>query len=157
MIGVTMFCTYGVVNGIFHSSAPEPASTPTIFCCDCVTTCRTPASSTITGDVYPGPSPFQLHLTSPDSASNAVSAPSSFPPTCAMSRPRSTTGDMAVPNSGEVSLNCLENSLRQRTAPVAASKQERIPLIPSVYNLPPAKTGVDFGPSPCFPAAGFIL
>src|SRR5579859_2686570 len=152
-----MFCVYGVLNGIFHSSAPPASSTPTMFCCDCVTTCRTPFSSTIIGEAYPGPSPFQLHRNSPDPASKAVSAPPSLPPTCAISSPRSTTGDIAVPNNGEVSANCLENSLRQRSSPVAPSKQERMPPIPSVYTRPPEKTGVDFGPSPCFTAAGFIL
>jgi hypothetical protein len=34
-------------------------------------------------------------------------------------------------------------SLRQIISPVCASKQDRMAVMPSVYNLPPDKTGVE--------------
>ena len=40
--------------------------------------------------------------------------------------------------------------------PLAASKADRMPLMPSVKTRPPASAGVDFGPLPCPAAAGFI-
>ena len=65
----------------------------------------------------------------------------------------STTGDMAVPNSG----GAAGASVRHNSFPVARSRAERMPLMPNVKTRPPATAGVDFGPGPCPRAAGFIV
>src|SRR5262249_23437382 len=119
--GVTMFWTYSVSNGICHRSLPLSAAKPAMDFCVWVTSWLVPSISPIIGEAYPGPSPFQLHLTWPLPLSKSVSAPESDPPTCAITRPFQTIGDVAVPKSGDVVLNCLENSLRHRSFPVAAS------------------------------------
>src|SRR5882762_2265640 len=123
--GVGMFCTYCVVNGIRQSNRPSSSDTPTTLLCVSVMTWRVPPKFATTGDEYPGPSPSHCHFTAPDSASNAVRAPWSLPPECMMTRPLSTSGDIAVPNNGEVSGKRLENSFCQRMAPVAAFQHVR--------------------------------
>src|SRR4029077_11557747 len=74
--------------------------------------------------------------------------------TLAITSPPSTIGDDAVPYQGAVSLNSREKSLRQRRVPVPASKEERIPPMPSVNTRPSWTAGVDLGPGPCWLAAG---
>src|SRR5580658_635686 len=140
--GVTMFCAYAVLNEICQSRSPVAAETPTIWSRLCVTTWRAPASSTTMGDAYAGPSPFQLHFSTPVATSKAVSAPCVLPPTCTMTKPRSTAGEVATPKSGD------PNSLRHCGLPVLASKQESVPLMPKVKMRPSCTTGVDFTPLP---------
>ena len=41
-MGVTEFCSYGVLMASSHSNWPEAASTPTSLLCDCVMTWRVP-------------------------------------------------------------------------------------------------------------------
>ena len=69
----------GVVNGRRQSSFPPSSDTPTKYFCVKVTTCGVPDRSNNNGEPYAGPSPFQLHRTSPVAASNAVKAPLSCP------------------------------------------------------------------------------
>src|SRR6185295_12360088 len=98
---------------------------------------------------YPGPSPFHCHLGLPVTASNDVTAPLSCPPTWTMTPPPSTSGDVAVPYKGSTP----GAGIRQTSLPLARSKADRMPPIPSVKTRPPAMAGVDFGPGPCAHAA----
>ena len=72
---------------------------------------------------------------------------------CAINSDPSTTGDIAVPNSGGAG----GGSVRHSTAPVARSCADRMPLIPNVNTRPSATAGVDFGPGPWPRAAEFIV
>src|SRR5688572_23343617 len=102
------------------------------------------------GDPYPGPSPFQLHFTSPVFTSNAVSAPSLWPPTWKMTSPRSTSGE----KEWLVYIGTTRDpGFCQSCLPVAASKAVTTPVMPIAYNLPLASVGVDFGPGPWGTAA----
>ena len=58
---------------------------------------------------------------------------------------------------GLVPGNSFSNDLRHFTAPVAASKHDRIPPSPNVYSFPFDSVGVDFGPGPCEFAAESTL
>ena len=62
----------------------------------------------------------------------------------------STTGEVAVPNSGGAGGAFLRHS----SLPVARSCAEKMPLMPSVKTRPSAIAGVDFGPGPWPVAAG---
>jgi hypothetical protein len=103
------------------------------------------------GRCIPGPSPFQLHFSAPVAASKAVSAPCVLPPTCTITRPRSTTGEVATPKSGE------PNSLRHCGLPVLASKQESVPPMPKVKIRPSVDHGRRLHTFAVAGAAGFTV
>ena len=79
-IGVMELLVDRETSGRSHSNSPLSAATPTTCAWVTVTICRTPPSSATIGDAYAGPSPSQVQTTSPLVASNAVSAPSFWPP-----------------------------------------------------------------------------
>src|SRR5262245_16856481 len=106
------------------------------------------------GDPYPGPSPFQLHFTSPVLTSYAVSAPSMCPPTWKMTSPRSMSGEKAC----EVYIGTTPvPGFCQSCLPVAASHAVTVPTMPMEYSLPLDKIGVDLGPGPWRAAALCIV
>src|SRR5262245_16654369 len=80
-IGVTAFVEFELTKGRSHNTAPVAGSTLISLPWVIVTSWRVPPRSATTGEPYPGPSPFQLHLMSPVLTSNAVKAPSLCPPT----------------------------------------------------------------------------
>src|SRR5262245_9477945 len=92
-MGVVELVKLGLTKGRSQRRAPEAASMLTSFPWVIVTICRVPPNSARTGDPYPGPSPRQLHLTSPDARSKAVMAPSSCPPTWKMTLLPLTMGE----------------------------------------------------------------
>jgi len=108
-----------------------------------VTTCFTPSAVIRTGDAYSGASPSHRHFGVPEAKSNAIIAPFPCPPRCAMAMPSTMRGDIEVKNRGTVLGN---SSLRHRTLPPAASRQERTPPTPSVTTFPSATAGELRGP-----------
>src|SRR5437763_9057887 len=70
-------------------------------------------------------------------------APFFSPPTWAMQRPSTTTGELDVKNSGQ---EPAKSFLRHNFFPLAASRQERVPRTPSVTTLPSATVGELLGP-----------
>src|ERR1700734_127280 len=95
-------------KSIFHKRSPDANESPTAYFCVSVTTCFTPPISTITGDPYAGPSPFQIHFCAPDLVSYAATSSSSLVPIKTTTTPSAATGDMEVPNIGQVPLKSLE-------------------------------------------------
>ena len=89
------------------------------------------------------PSPFQDHFSSPVARSIAAIEPADSPPSCMIQRPSTMTGEQEVKKRGE--LFALP-SFRQRTLPVAASRQESVPRTPIVTIFPFATAGELRGP-----------
>src|SRR5208282_1088244 len=85
-------------------------------------------------------------------------APLVSAPRCATHRPLTMIGDIAVKNLGRPG----KSFLRQITLPVAASRQDRSPLTPSVTTLPSPTAGelrgpgCDPGPPPVGALAGYL-
>src|SRR5437867_3240222 len=74
-----------------------------------------------------------------------------------MQRPSATSGEEAAKNRGQP----LISSLRQSTLPLAASRQESAPRMPSVMTLPSVTVGEALGPEkpeagPVAPRASYL-
>src|SRR5437867_3354498 len=70
-------------------------------------------------------------------------APFRSPPSWAIHRPSTMIGELEMKNIGK---GLWKSFLRHTLLPVAASRQERVPLTPSVTTLPSATVGELLGP-----------
>src|SRR5258708_39580287 len=130
-------------KGSCQRSLPSATLMPTRLLSVSPTTCFTPATVISEGEAYAGPSTAQRHFSAPVVRSNAIMAPLPPPPRCAMARPSTMMGEKEVKKRGTTLGN---SSLRHRSLPSAAFKQDRTPPTPSVTTLPSATAGEHLSP-----------